>query len=57
VWDQLTGQVLPRGTSSQGLTLTPNTDAASGGGGSSTTGGGATPTSVGPTPGPTTTTG
>ena len=58
VWDGLTGQVLPRGTSTQGVTLTPNTGAGSGGaGGASPSGGGAPPTTVGPVPGPTTTTG
>ena len=61
VWDGLTGQVLPRGTSTKGVTLTPNTDAGSGGGSASSTtaatGGGGTPTTVGPVPSPTTTTG
>lgn len=54
VWDGLTGQVLPRGTSTQGVTLTPNTDAGSG---DSSTTAGATATSVGPAVSPTTTTG
>jgi hypothetical protein len=46
VWDGLTGRVLPRGTSSQGLSLTP----APGGGGTATPSS-ATPTTAGPAPG------
>ena len=56
VWDGLTGQVLPRGTSTKGVTLTPNTVAGSGGASASSTSdataGAGTPTTVGPVPEP-----
>jgi len=51
VWESLTGQVLPRGTSSNGVSMTPQNPADSGNGGaSSTTAGPAAPATTAPSP-------